>query len=84
MQNDAPHLNPPSTPGKSWRYHTVGIVADCLILMDPDGHVLDAHELRSLREAKRQLRRWQDKYTFFYANALQAVSEFFTTQHTRR
>ena len=30
-----------------------------------------------LRTAKRQLRRWQDEYTFDYAGAMSAVSEFF-------
>ena len=56
---------------------TIEIMDDLMGAMDEDGEILDIHELRSNREAKRQLRRWQDEYTFVYAEALKAVSEFF-------
>jgi len=61
-------------------HHTVEVVGDSLVVLDQDGNGCECHQLRGLREAKRQLRRWQDEYTFFYANALQAVSEFFTNR----
>ena len=60
--------------------HTVEVVGDLLLVLDEDGNGCDAHGLRSLREAKRQLRRWQTEYTFDYAEALRAVSEFFANQ----
>ena len=60
--------------------HTVKVVGDLLVVLDEDGNGCDAHGLRSLRNAKRQLRRWQDEYTFDYAEALRAVSEFFANQ----
>jgi hypothetical protein len=60
--------------------HTVEIIDDAMIVLDQDGNGCDCHELRGLREAKRQLRRWQDEYTFDYAEALRAVSEFFANQ----
>ncbi len=60
--------------------HTIEIAGDLMCVMDTDGNGYDCHELRSLREAKRQLRRWQDEYTFDYAEALGAVSEFFAAK----
>ena len=60
--------------------HTVEIIDDAMIVLDRDGNGCDCHELRGLRETKRQLRRWQDEYTFDYAEALRAVSEFFANQ----
>ena len=56
---------------------TIEIVGDLLVVLDEDGNGCDAHGLESLRRAKRQLRRWQDEYTFDYAEALQTVSDFF-------
>ncbi len=53
----------PTTP------HTIEIVDDLLVVLDQDGNGCDAHLLRSLQEAKRQLRLWQDEYTFDYAGA---------------
>ena len=60
--------------------HTMQIIDDLMCVMDEDGNGCDGHVLCGLREAKRQLRRWQDKYTFDYAEALRAVSEFFTNR----
>ena len=54
--------------------HTIEIVDDLMTVLDEDGNGCDAHELRSLCAAKRQLRRWQQEYTFDYADALSAVS----------
>jgi hypothetical protein len=59
--------------------HTVEIVDDLLVVLDEDGNGCDCHKLTSLRTAKRQLRRWQDEYTFDYADALSAISEFFAS-----
>ena len=59
--------------------HTIQIVNDLLVVLDEDGNGCDGHEFRSLRTAKRQLRRWQDEYTFDYADAMSAVSEFFAS-----
>ena len=56
---------------------TIEIADDFMVVLDEDGNGLDGHALRSLREAKQQLRRWQDQYTFVYADALKAVSAFF-------
>ena len=56
---------------------TIDIVDDLMVVLDEDGNGCDAHELESLRRAKRQLRRWQDEYTFDYAEAMRAVSDFF-------
>ncbi len=62
--------------------HTIDIVDDLMVVLDEDGNGCDCHELRGLRKAKRQLRRWQDEYTFIfnYAEALRAVSEFFSNR----
>ena len=57
--------------------YTVEIVDDLMVVLDEDGNGCDCHTLRRLRDAKRQLRRWQDEYTFDYADALSALSEFF-------
>ena len=57
--------------------HTIEIVEGAMCVMDEDGNGCDCHELRGLREAKRQLRRWQDEYAFNYAEAARAVSGFF-------
>ncbi len=57
--------------------HTIEVVNDLLVVLDEDGNGCDCHELRSLREANRQLRRWQKEYTFDYGAALSALSEFF-------
>jgi hypothetical protein len=57
--------------------YTVEVVGDLLVVLDEDGNGCDAYGLYSLRKAKRQLHRWQDEYTFDYAEALRAVSEFF-------
>ena len=59
--------------------HTVDILGNGTVVLDEDGNGCDGHELRSLRTAKRQLRRWQSEYTFDYADALSAVSEFFAS-----
>ena len=56
---------------------TIEIVDDLVVVLDEDGNGCDAYGLESLRRSKRQLRRWQDEYTFDYAEALRAVSEFF-------
>jgi len=58
--------------------HTIDIVDDLMVVLDADGNGCDCHELRSLRQSKQQLRRWQDEYTFDYAEALRAVSAYFT------
>ena len=60
--------------------HTVEVVGDLLVVLDEDGNGCDVYALRGLREAKRQLRRWQEEYTFDYAEALRAISEFFANQ----
>ena len=60
--------------------HTVEIVNNLLVVLDDDGNGCDCRDLRGLRKAKRQLRRWQDEYTFDYAEALRAVSEYFARQ----
>ncbi len=57
--------------------HTVDIVDGLMCVLDQDGNGCGCHELRGLRNAKRQLHRWQEQYTFDYAKALRAVSEFF-------
>jgi len=60
--------------------YTIELCDDLMCVMDEDGNGYDCHELRSLREAKRQLGRWQDEYTFDYADALRDVSAFFADQ----
>ena len=60
--------------------HTIEIINDLMAVLDEDGNGCDCYQLHSLREAKRQLRRWQDEYTFNYADALNALSEFFTVR----
>jgi len=60
--------------------HTVEIIDDAVIVLDADGNGCDCHELDGLRQAKRQLRRWQDEYTFDYAGALRAVSDYFANR----
>jgi len=60
--------------------YTVEVVSDLLVVLDEDGNGCDAYGLHSLHKAKQQLRRWQDEYTFDYAEALQSVSAFFTNR----
>jgi len=62
--------------------HTVEVVGDSLVVLDEDGNGCDCHELTGLRRAKRQLRRWQEEYIFHYAEAIKAVSEFFSQQES--
>ena len=57
--------------------HSIELCDDLMCVMDEDGNGYDCHELKSLRAAKRQLRRWQDEYTFNYAEAINALSEHF-------
>jgi hypothetical protein len=63
--------------------HTVEVVDDLLIVLDQDGNGYDYHELRGLARAKHQLRTWQRDYTFDYAAATRAVSDFFAREPTR-
>ena len=60
--------------------HTIEIINDLMAVLDEDGNGCDCHELRSLREAKRQLQKWQADYTFDYEEALKDVEEFFAAQ----
>ena len=57
--------------------HTIEIIDDLMTVLDENGHGLDCHRLISLDAAEEQLRRWQEEYTFDYADALSAVSDFF-------
>ena len=57
--------------------HTVDVVEGMLVVLDEDGNGCDVYKLRSLRAAKRQLRRWQDHYAFDYGAAMRATSEYF-------
>ncbi len=57
--------------------HTVDVVKGMRVVLDEDGNGCDAYKLRSLRAAKRQLRRWQDHYAFDYGAAMRATSEYF-------
>lgn len=58
--------------------HTVEVVNGEMAVLDSDGNGCDFHKLTGLRTANRQLRRWQDEYTFDYAEAMSAVSMFFS------
>ena len=58
--------------------NTIQFCDDLMCVMDQDGNGYDCHQLRGLRAAKRQLLRWQDEYTFDYAAALQALSQYFS------
>ena len=55
----------------------VQIINDAMIVLDQDGNGCTMHQLSSLTAARRQLRRWQDEYTFDYDKALSEVSKFF-------
>lgn len=58
--------------------HTVDIIENQMVVLDEDGNGCDCRRLMGFRAAKRQLRRWQDEYTFDYAGAMSVVSEFFS------
>jgi hypothetical protein len=60
--------------------HTIEILNDLMAVLDEDGNGCECYQLVGLREAKRQLRRWQDEYSFKYAEALNALSEYFSAQ----
>ena len=75
-----PTGDPPATGTPAPMPHTVEVVGDLFVVLDEDGNGCDAYKLRGLRATKRQLRRWQDEYTFDYAEALRAVSDFFANQ----
>ena len=55
----------------------IDIVGDEMVVLDEDANGCDCRRLVRLRAAKRQLRLWQDEYTFDYVGTLSAVSEFF-------
>ncbi len=57
--------------------HTVDIVDNHMVVLDEDGNGCECCRIVSYRAAKRQLRKWQDEYTFNYADAMNALSEFF-------
>jgi len=57
--------------------HTVDIIGNEMVVLDEDGNGCDGCQLTGFRAAKRQLRQWQDHYTFNYAEALSMLSEFF-------
>jgi hypothetical protein len=73
----SPTVGVPTAEDATPRPHTVEVVGDLLVVLDEDGNGCDAHKLRGLRAAKRQLRRWQNEYTFDYVEVLRNVSEFF-------
>jgi hypothetical protein len=60
--------------------HTIEIIGDLMAVLDEDGNGCDCCQLTSLRKAKRQLRRWQNDYSFNYADALNALSAFFSAR----
>ncbi len=59
--------------------YTIEIVHDLLVVLDEDGNGCEAKKLRSLQKAKRQLRRWQEEYTFNYAEACRPLRTSFAT-----
>jgi hypothetical protein len=62
----------------------IEIVDDLMVVLDEDGNGQDCHELRNLQAAKRQLKAWQKQYTFDYAEAEKALSEFFSDYEPAR
>jgi hypothetical protein len=60
--------------------HTFEILGSQMALLDEDGNGCECHDLASLREAKRQLGRRINQYAFLYAEALSALSEYFSTR----
>ena len=79
----SPRPAEPAGERESHMPHTVEVVSDFLVVLDEDGCGCECCRLTGLRTAKRQLRRWQDEYTFDYAGAMSAVSEFFRKQNER-
>jgi hypothetical protein len=59
---------------------TVEVVDDLLVVLDEDGNGCDCYELRGLRRATEQIKRWQRQYTFDYAKAMHAVRQFFAAR----
>jgi len=57
--------------------YTIELCDGLMCVMDEDGNGYDCHELRSLPDTRRQLRRWQDEYTFDHAAAVREIEEFF-------
>ena len=58
--------------------HTVEIVNDLMVVLDRDGNSHECYQLCGLRQAKTQLQLWQRTYAFNYAEAMKAVSDFYS------
>jgi hypothetical protein len=61
--------------------HTLDIVGVEMVVLDEDGNGCDFCRIIGYRAAKRQIRQWQDVYTFNYAEALSALAAFFLRRH---
>jgi len=61
--------------------YTIELCDGLMCVMDDDGIGYDCHELRSLPDAQRQLRRWRlEGYEFDHAAAEREIEEFFGDQ----
>ena len=57
--------------------HAIEIVDDLLIVLDEDGHGLDAHELRDYRDAQRQVQAWAAEFSIDAADADAQLKAYF-------
>ena len=42
--------------------HAIEIIDELLVVLDEDGHGVDAHELRNYPDAQRQVEAWASEY----------------------
>lgn len=57
--------------------HAIDIVDDLMVILDEDGHGIDAHELRSYRGARRQVQAWAAEFAIDVADAYKQLREYF-------
>lgn len=56
---------------------TIEIIDDLLVVLDEEGHGLDAHELRNCPDAQRQVRAWAAEYAIDAAGADVQLKAYF-------
>ena len=57
--------------------HTIEIIDDLLVVLDEEGHGLDAHELRDYPAARRQVQAWAAEYAIDAADADAQLKAYF-------
>jgi hypothetical protein len=57
--------------------HAIEIIDDLLVVLDEDGHGVDAHELRNYPDAQRQVEAWASEYAIDAADVDSQLMAYF-------